>query len=63
MQEKKKNRYAYINNHKKTHYRRIIALIPLSDEKVIEKIQNVKTSGSLSNYIYELIKKDIEKDD
>ena len=60
MEEK---RIKYVNEHQKTHYKRIIALIPLSDEKVINKIQKVKISGSISNYIYELIKKDVEKDD
>ena len=47
----------YSNNYEKSFYKRLIVYIPKNDEKVIEKLNHVK---SVSGYIKDLIKKDIE---
>ena len=48
----------YCNDFKKKHYKRVVALIPRSDE---EMIQHLATKDSVSAYIYGLIKDDIER--
>ena len=47
----------YSNNYERSFYKRLIICIPKTDEKVIEKLNHVK---SVSGYIKDLIKKDIE---
>lgn len=54
-----KNMSEYSNNYEKSFYRRIILVIPKSDEKVIDKLNSVK---SVSGYIKELIREDIKKE-
>ena len=49
----------YSNNYEKSFYKRIIVYIPKSDEKVIDKLNSVK---SVSGYIKELIREDIKKE-
>ncbi len=49
----------YSNNYERSFYKRLIILIPKSDEKVIDKINSVK---SVSGYIKDLIREDIKKE-
>ena len=49
----------YSNNYEKSFYKRLIVYIPKSDEKVINKINSVK---SVSGYIKDLIREDIKKE-
>lgn len=48
----------YDNKYKKSHYKRVTVLIPLSNEKVLNQLNEV---NSKSAYILELIEKDISK--
>ena len=45
------------NDYKKVNYKRITALIPRKDSAMIEHLAKQK---SVSTYIYELIKKDMD---
>ena len=49
----------YSNNYEKSFYKRLIILIPKTDEKVIEKLSSVK---SVSGYIKDLIRDDVMKE-
>ncbi len=48
----------YCNDFKKTHYKRVVALIPRRDKEMIEYLES---KSSVSGYIYDLIKDDMEK--
>lgn len=53
-----KKKQDYDQEYKRQHYKRIIALIPKSDEDVLKRIEENKPTSA---YIYKLIKQDIEK--
>lgn len=56
----KKNRTAYFYKHQRENYKRIISLVRTDDEDLIKKINSV---DSISEYVYDLIKKDVYGDD
>lgn len=48
----------YDNKYKKSHYKRVTVLVPLSNERVLSQLDKVE---SKSAYILDLIEKDISK--
>lgn len=56
MEKEKKNRTAYLNQHQKNKYKRVVALIRNDDTELIEKLNSVE---SINGYVYDLIKKDV----
>lgn len=48
----------YIYNYRQKKYRRYIALIKKEDKEMMKKLDSV---DSINSYIYDLIKKDMEK--
>lgn len=51
-----KKQITYINEYNKMAYRRVTMLVPVSEKKVLEKLDSVK---SKSDYLLSLVKKDI----
>ena len=52
------NHKKYINDYKKTHYRRFNLLIPNKEKKVIKKLESQENK---TKYLIDLIKKDIKE--
>jgi hypothetical protein len=48
----------YDNKYKKSHYKRVTVLVPLSNERVLNQLDKVE---SKSAYILDLIEKDLSK--